>query len=204
MKGSKALTPSGRRESTDAELIRYSEADPEQFTAIFDRHFDTVYGYVYRRFGSEMAEEIAAEVLTRAFELRARYDSSYSDARPWLLGIASNLMRGHWRSERRRLKAYARLGVENTADTSSDPVDREGVFEALKGLRADDREALLLRAWADLSYEQIGVALDIPLGTVRSRIARARKRLQPLLAETAKADVRPHTGSNPREGCSNA
>ena len=78
---------------TDAQAIGASLADPEAFAVLFDRHFDAIHGYAQRRVGPDLADEIAAETFTRAFDRRRRYDSSRDDARPWLLGIATNLLR---------------------------------------------------------------------------------------------------------------
>jgi RNA polymerase sigma-70 factor (ECF subfamily) len=161
---------------TDAQAIAASLADPEAFTVLFDRHFDAVHGYAQRRVGPDLADEVAAETFTRAFDRRRRYDRSREDARPWLLGISANLLRRHWRTERRRFDAYARsagtAGGEPSAGVSAELV------AALKRLPRREREPLLLLAWADLSYEQIAFALDLPVGTVRSRISRGRARLR--------------------------
>jgi RNA polymerase sigma-70 factor, ECF subfamily len=161
---------------TDAQAIAASLADPEVFAVLFDRHFDAVHGYAQRRVGPDLADEVAAETFTRAFDQRRRYDQTREDARPWLLGIAANLLRRHWRTERRRFDAYARsLGIADaipSAGVSSDLV------AALKRMPRREREPLLLLAWADLTYEQIAVALGLPIGTVRSRISRGRARLR--------------------------
>ena len=86
---------------TDADAIRASLGEPEMFAVLFDRHFDAVHAYAQRRVGPTLADEIAAEAFTRAFDRRGRYDLARVDARPWLLGIAANLLRQHWRSEKR-------------------------------------------------------------------------------------------------------
>src|SRR5262245_25497365 len=93
---------------TDADAIRRSLAEPAAFGAVFDRHFQAVYAYAVRRVGATLAEEVAAETFARAFAARRSYDGAYAEALPWLLGIASNLLRRHWRTEKRRLDAYAR------------------------------------------------------------------------------------------------
>lgn len=165
--------------ATDAAAIRRSLADPHAFTAVFDRHFDAVHGYAQRRAGGDLADEIAAETFVRAFDLRERYDLDRPDARPWLLGIASNLLRRHWRTERRQLAAYHRAREPQQSHVDPNLVD--DVLDVLDSVPERDREALLLLAWADLSYDEIAIALDVPLGTVRSRISRARHRLRQLL-----------------------
>jgi RNA polymerase sigma-70 factor (ECF subfamily) len=161
---------------TDAQAITASLADPEVFAVLFDRHFDAVHGYAQRRVGPDLADEVAAETFTRAFDRRRRYDATREDARPWLLGIAANLLRRHWRTERRRLAAYARSAERPGGERAA--VSGQDIVAALERLPRREREPLLLLAWADLSYEQISVALGLPVGTVRSRISRGRKRLQ--------------------------
>ena len=161
---------------TDADAIRASLAEPETFAVLFDRHFDAVHAYAQRRVGPSLADEIAAEAFTRAFDRRGRYDLARADARPWLLGIAANLLRRHWRSEKRRLDAYAR-SAGRAESGLAEPVAAD-LAAALLALPRREREPLLLFAWADLGYEEIAVALGIPVGTVRSRISRARARLR--------------------------
>lgn len=140
---------------------------------------------MHRRVGAQLADELAAETFAVAFSRRGGFDPRHADARPWLYGIAANLLRNHRRSERRQLLAYARTGVDPVEpDAFSGADDRldaaramRGLAEALASLRDQEREVLLLFAWAELSYEEIAQALVIPVGTVRSRLSRARKRL---------------------------
>jgi RNA polymerase sigma factor (sigma-70 family) len=155
---------------TDAQAIGDSLADPEVFAVLFDRHFDAIHGYAQRRVAPDLADEIAAETFTRAFDRRRSYDTAREDARPWLLGIAANLLRRHWRSERRRLDVYARSGGRDGSELSG-PLAAE-LAAAVKALPRREREPLLLLAWADLSYDGIAVALDIPVGTVRAECRR--------------------------------
>lgn len=161
---------------SDDRVIRRSLAEPEAFGAIFERHFDSVYGYACRRVGADLAKEIATETFVRAFDRRRTFDVSRADARPWLLGIAANLLRRHWRTERRGLEAYARATARQASP--DDAFLRVEVVAALDSLSRDEREALFLFAVADLSYEEIADALEIPVGTVRSRLARARGRVR--------------------------
>jgi RNA polymerase sigma factor (sigma-70 family) len=172
----------------DAQVIAASRADPLVFAIVFDRHYDAVHRFLARRAGSDVADDLAAETFARAFDGRFRFDLARMDARPWLFGIATNLMRHHYRTEERRLRAYARLdrvdhvdvfnGVEGRLDA-----ERAGpaIAAALLRLSPGERDALLLFAWADLRYEEIAAALRIPIGTVRSRLNRARRRLRELL-----------------------
>ncbi|MFG1676965.1 RNA polymerase sigma factor [Micromonospora sp. NPDC049282] len=176
---------------TDAELIARSGNLPEAFAALFDRHAAALHRYLARRAGGLVAEDLVAQTFLVAFEQRARYDVSRPNARAWLYGIATNLLRRHHRDEERLFRSLARTGTDALADPC--PSDRildrldasalsQRLAAVLAGLPAAERDVLLLHAWADLDLEEVGRALDIPAGTVRSRLHRARKRLRPLLS----------------------
>jgi RNA polymerase sigma factor (sigma-70 family) len=185
------------RAPADSAVIARSLAEPQLFTVIFDRHYRSVYGYLSRRVGQAVADDLAAETFVRAFERRASYDASFERALPWLLGIAVNLLAHHRRSEARRLRALAALGrpeaEDRFADSAEGRVDaaaaRASLVRALEALDDYDREALLLYAWADLRYEEIASVLGIPVGTVRSRLNRARRKLRASLEEGTAANV---------------
>lgn len=184
-----AVVASPSRGRSDAELIARARVEPAAFAPIFDRHYATIHAYLRRRLDAAIAEELAAETFARALRAVTRYDEDRGDALPWLFGIAANLARRHRRTEVRRLRAYARTGRDPLQDEHGDAPARldaaaagPRLAAALAELRADDREALLLFAWADLSYEEISLALGIPLGTVRSRLHRARHTLRAHLA----------------------
>lgn len=176
-------------EESDARIIAASASDPQLFALVFERHYDAVFKYVGRRVGAEVADELAAETFLSAFGSRQRYDGTRPNARPWLLGIATNLLRHHHRTEVRRLRAYARLerpgpsaGDLDTADARMDAArERPRLLLALADLSREERDTLLLFVWADLSYDEIAHALQIPVGTVRSRLHRARLRMRELL-----------------------
>jgi RNA polymerase sigma factor (sigma-70 family) len=145
-----------------------------------------------RRVGVDDAEALLGDVFRIAFEKRGTYDRRRPCARPWLYGIATNLLARHRRSEARRVRATARaLAQHVTPGTAVDPAD--GVDEALDAralwLRVGDavaelpepeRDVLLLFVWEELSYDEIASALNVPVGTVRSRLNRARGRLREL------------------------
>ena len=170
----------------DASAIKKSLTDPPTFAHVFERHFESIHRYAQQRLGPGLADEIAAETFTVAFDRREGYSADRPDARPWLLGIATNLMSRYFRAERRRLKAYGAAGRSLPTVPDADGsllgpnVDPE-IMAALRKLTREDRETLLLMAWAELSYEEIADALGIPVGTVRSRIFRARQRMRGLL-----------------------
>jgi RNA polymerase sigma factor (sigma-70 family) len=171
--------------NSDADVIGGSLADPDSFVALFERHFDVIYGYLARRVGVDSGSELASEVFTAAFAQRTRYDLSRPDALPWLYGIAANLVRRRRRSETRRLRAYARAPVERAVEFEFDQGSNPALASALAALKPADREVLLLFAWADLDYEQIAEALEVPTGTVRSRLHRARSQVRAALSEIA-------------------
>jgi RNA polymerase sigma-70 factor, ECF subfamily len=181
---------------TDADVIAASLHDAARFGEIFDRHYADINRWLARRVGASMADELTAEVFVVAFRSRARYDPGIADARAWLFGIAANLGRRHWRGERRRLRAYARTGIDPLFDDAGD-VDRRldavaaapRLAGALAALSGGEREVLLLFAWADLSYEEIATALEISPGTVRSRLSRARAHIRELLAPTGQVSM---------------
>lgn len=169
----------------DCDAILASASEPECFALIFDRHFDAVHSYARRRVGESAADGVASQTFLIAFDRRQAYDSSRANARPWLLGIATNLIHNKRRQEKRQLRAYAKAG----ADTEVDPLEgiearadagrlRAQLVAVLAALPKEEADPLLLFAWAELSYEEIAVALDVPVGTVKSRLSRARSRIR--------------------------
>jgi RNA polymerase sigma-70 factor (ECF subfamily) len=167
--------------ATDALAIAASLDDPHAFEAIFERHFEPIHRFLRARVGAHLAEELAAETFVQAFGSRARYDRAYPDARPWLFAIAANLVRSQRRAEARKLRAYSRIDAREAAgdeDAAASRLDaaRRGpaVARALAALPEADRDTLLLVAWGELTYDDAARALDIPVGTVRSRLHRAR------------------------------
>ena len=176
--------------ASDADVIGRSLVDAQAFGAIFDRHAEALLRYAARRAGREVAEGLIGELFRIAFERRKSFDSSYPSARPWLYGIAANLLHKHRRAEARRLRANARLAAEvrmsdgRRASRASSAADAQlllpSVVEAIEALPQGEREALLLYAWEELPYEAIAAALSVPVGTVRSRLNRARARLREL------------------------
>ena len=174
----------------DAAWIERSWHEPEAFATLYDRHAAPIHRFAGRRLGDQLADDIVAETFLAAFRRRKRYDLSRTDARPWLYGIAANVMGKHRRAEVRMLRAFARTGIDPLAgvlaDGYADRVDSQvsaaavqpDLAAALADLPAGDRDVLLLIAWADLSYEETAAALRIPVGTVRSRLNRARRKVR--------------------------
>ncbi|TFV45992.1 RNA polymerase sigma factor [Blastococcus sp. TF02A-35] len=182
---------------TDAELMARSLADPEAFAPLFDRHAATVHRYLGRRVG-ELADDLVSETFLVAFRRRAAYRPDHVEVRPWLLGIATNLVHGHVRTEQRRYRALAReaarpVGQAADPGDSADRLDAEALrgplAAALAKLKAHDRDALLLLAWGQLGYEEIAAVLDVPVGTVRSRLHRARRQTRAALGGVLPTDA---------------
>src|SRR5688572_19841841 len=121
---------------SDAGAIHRSLEDGRAFSVLFTRHFATMHSYLARRVGSQLADDLGAEVFRQAFEGRHRYQLDRDCARPWLYGIATNLLRRHHRSERRRMMAYARAASAigsggDEFDRVDDVVDGEAVAARL-------------------------------------------------------------------------
>ncbi|HUN37085.1 MAG TPA: RNA polymerase sigma factor [Trebonia sp.] len=176
----------------DADLIRRSLQDAEAFAGLYDRHAAPLHRYVARRLGDAAADDIVADAFLDAFRRRHRYDLEVRDARPWLYGIAANLVGKHSRAEVRMLRAYARTGrdpVRAGDAASGDEIDsrlsaqavQRDLATALAALSVADRDVLLMVAWADFSYHEVAAALHIPVGTVRSRLHRARIKVRAAL-----------------------
>jgi RNA polymerase sigma factor (sigma-70 family) len=171
----------------DAELVASSVREPERFALLYDRYFDDIHRYLAARLGRENADDLAAETFLIAFRRRTDFDASRGGAlRPWLYGIATNLVSQHRRTERRRLKALGRVRVEYALTGHEDQVAsrvtaealRPDLVRAMQELAPDDRDVVFLSILGGLAYDDIAQALGIPSGTVGSRLNRARKRLR--------------------------
>lgn len=173
--------------TTDSEIIRRSLEHPPSFGELFDRHARDVGGFIARRVGAANAEDILSETFLVAFRKRASFDSGWDSAKPWLLGIASVLVRKHRGAEAahwRTLDAWARQGeaiTDGDLDAAGSRADARAAVNDLapriRSLSRSDLDTLLLYAWGDLTYEEVGRALHVPTGTVRSRLNRVRRRL---------------------------
>jgi RNA polymerase sigma-70 factor (ECF subfamily) len=178
---------------SDVECLALSLSEPQAFELIFERHFAAVHRYLNRRAGPDVADDLAAETFALAFERRASCRASGSSL-PWLYGIATNLLRRCWRAERTQLRAYGRRGIDRPVHHEEEAAARiDGatlharLAQALEAMPRKQRDALVLYALADLSYEEIALALEVPLGTVRTWVHRARKVAQGVLAVETEA-----------------
>jgi RNA polymerase sigma-70 factor (ECF subfamily) len=181
---------------SDAEVIASSLGEPEAFGLIYDRHAPALLRFLGRRAGARVAEGLVGELFRIAFERRKTFDQSRASALPWLYGIGANLLLKHRRGEARRLRANARMAADESMDRRSSARTLEArvlfsrVADAIESLPDDEREALLLFAWEELPYQSVAEALELPIGTVRSRLNRARVHLRELIERKGKKEVR--------------
>ena len=175
--------------STDSEIIQRSLEEPGAFSEIFERHVRPVGGYIRRRVGTDAVDDVLSETFLVAFRRRASFDLRIESARPWLLGIATKVVKSHRAAQARQSRAFEAsasaevVGIEMPHAASDSRIDADAALRALApgiaALAARDRDTLLLHAWGDLTYEQIATALGVPVGTVRSRLNRVRRKLAP-------------------------
>jgi len=183
--------------ATDAEVIAGSLEEPERFAVIFDRHADEIHRYAARRLGQQAAADVVSEVFLAAFRNRGRYQPGRADARPWLYGIATKVISQQLRADGRRAHLLAAVAAaspdEFAADDIGDRIAAQRLHQVLVGVLAGlspaDRELVLLVAWAELSYEQVAYSLQIPVGTVRSRLHRVRAKIRRAVDAADVADV---------------
>jgi RNA polymerase sigma factor (sigma-70 family) len=191
--------------ASDNELWkRAAGGDVEAFGDLFSRHAPAVRAFCLRRTADPAAaDDLTSIVFLEAWRRRADVQIERDAMRAWLLGVAVNSLRGHLRSRRRHAAALTRLRVERP---EADEIDRaaerldaatrlRAARDALAGLRRQERDVLTLVAWGELDYEGVALALGIPVGTVRSRLSRARRRLRehPSLAAASVSEEGNHT-----------
>jgi RNA polymerase sigma-70 factor (ECF subfamily) len=200
--------PAGRAggaSADDATVIARSIDEPEWFAALFRRHAAPIQRYVTRRIGLDAAEDVVAETFLIAFRQRGEYQLDRHDALPWLYGIATNMIGRHRRTELRQLRLLARTGADPVIEPFTERVDAAVSADAAKArlgaalarLPAGHRDALLLVAWGGLTYEQVAVATGAPLGTVQSRVSRARRKLRQALGDLDPAALGTGPGQQP-------
>jgi RNA polymerase sigma factor (sigma-70 family) len=183
---------------TDAQLLAESSSEAEPFEQLVLRHHPAVHRYVARRLGPTQADDVASEVFATAYALRGRYDATRADARPWLFGIATNLIRRHRRTEAQLLAAYAKTGVHpEFPDLPNDDLGA-ALASALAAMRKEHRDVLLLHTLADLTYDEIAIAMDVPIGTVRGWLNRARAVAARELAARGVLPTSPRTTPQPK------
>ncbi len=189
--------------NTDSDIIRRSLTEPSAFTALFERHARVVAGYAAGRVGVESADDVLSETFLVAFRRRGSFRLDTESAKPWLLGIATRVVRNHRKTEARHLQALsAAVALEDPtrpddADRSAARLDADARVRALAprvaALRKRDRDTLYLHA-GGLTHEEIAAALSVPVGTVKSRLNRVRR----LLADDAPLSSRVEGDPSPR------
>ena len=172
---------------TDGDLWRHAgDGEAAAFGELFERHAKAVYNHLFRRTGDwSLAEELTSVVFLEAWRRRTAVKIENESALPWLLGVATNVLRNTWRSRRRHRAALERLpretpmGFSDDADARLDDEEHmRAMLHRLRGLPRREADVLALCVWAELTYEEAAVALEIPIGTVRSRLSRAKARLR--------------------------
>ncbi|WP_075205346.1 RNA polymerase sigma factor [Leucobacter musarum] len=188
---------------SDAEIIASAREQPEAFTELYRRHAAAVFRYAISRLGREAADDIVAETFLVAFERRDTYDVAVPGALPWVLGIATRLIRRRRRQEAdlwRLVSAVGGIGGDGTVHSGHDPSEgidsRLDADTAVRSIAATvarlpkrDRDVLMLSAWSELDSAGIATALGIPEGTARSRLHRVRRILRTQLAAGAAREV---------------
>jgi RNA polymerase sigma factor (sigma-70 family) len=184
------MTAVMNRDISDVAIIEASRHDADRFGLLYDRYCAMLYRYAYRRLGpSGSAEDVVADAFVVAFRKRDGYDHTKADARPWLFGILTREIARRRRSEEARYRAIGRAGADDEVEEFADQVVSAVAAQAVRGalgaalsrLRPAERDVLLLIAWGDLSYEEVAESLSIKIGTVRSRLHRARRKLKEVL-----------------------
>lgn len=189
-----------------------STSDAAIFDQLFRRHGGELYAYcLHRTRDATRAQDLHATIFLEAWRRREEVDLISLPALPWLYGVAANLLRNEWRAARRRREAICRI-----ADAAPGPAAAAGVVEqvervelidalvrAMRGLPAAQRTVLVLCVLEDRSYEAVARALEIPVGTVRSRLARARAQLageigRPRRSVKTSASARSHNHNRQR------
>lgn len=161
---------------------------PDAFAEVASRHEVAIHAYLARRAGRQVADDLLSEVWLRAFAARGGYDTRCGDARPWLYGIARNVLREYWRtsSDDAAQRDCGEPGVDpwDGINARLDAAGRaKAVLSAVRALPVAEREVLLLVAWEQLAPGEAAKVLGVPQGTARSRLHRARETLRRVLTE---------------------
>ena len=186
---------SGQSETarTDAQLLAGGTAG---LRILYERYFDALFRYAAGRVGRQAAEDVVAETFLIAFTRRAAFDPSHVSALPWLIGIATNLLRSQRRAERKHLatdpgrinpRGAPDLGLDNTISRADAVAVRGAVMRAVRRLGPSEREAFLVHALAGLEGEELGVALGVSSSAAAVRLHRARTKLRMTLEPTIRS-----------------
>lgn len=169
----------------DNKVIAASVTEPVKFETLFTKYAPSILRYLRSRAG-DAAGDLLSETFIVAFDKRQQYDHTQPSAKAWLFGIATNILRRHYRDASRQNTAYAKLPVEDSIEpdhaieiinTVNAHQQLEALRPALARLTPTEYQILTLYAWADLSYREIAATMQLPLGTVKSTLSRVRKTL---------------------------
>lgn len=174
---------------TDADSIARSLDEPAAFDAIFVAHAPAIFAFTAARVGPHAAEDVTASTFATAFASRARFDTAYASAKPWLYGIAANELRRHAHLERLWFERLQRGGADGDDDGELESAvaradaahQAEALAHALVQLTPAERDVLLLHVFAELTHAQIAGALGIRRGTAKTRLSRGCARLRTVL-----------------------
>ncbi|WP_439659244.1 RNA polymerase sigma factor [Lentzea sp. HUAS TT2] len=167
--------------------------DEAALLELYESTAERLHRYVARRVGTDTAQDVVSEAFLVLWDQRAGQAFEADAIRAWLYGVATNLLRGHVRAEERKLRAWSKEYAARTDEADiGERVSAAADADVLAGpltawlaeLRIEEREVLLLHAWADFTPTEIAVALDVPVATVRTRLHRGRARLRTRLAAT--------------------
>jgi RNA polymerase sigma factor (sigma-70 family) len=180
----------------DGSLVRMAASGHcGAFSDLLRRHGQAIHAYLARRVGRDAADDLLSEVFLRAYAARRKYDQRSPDARPWLYGIARNVLREYWRKASTADLGGSQVRLPSDSDDPWPEVDARldaaaqvsELRRALSKLAPGDREVLLLVTWEGLTPAEVAVALEIPAGTARSRLHRARAGMRLSLDEGSTA-----------------
>lgn len=177
---------------TDHELIaRSREGDDDAFGEFVRRHTASVHRWMARAVGEDDADDMTQEIFLRAYRGLPRFRQQ-APPRAWLAAIADNAIKNRYRSRSRFRRIFApdpspdaladrAAGSASPEDDARADESRTSVRDALQKLPVEFRLPVVLRDLEEWSYEEIAVSLELPIGTVKSRIARGRGQLRAIL-----------------------
>jgi RNA polymerase sigma factor (sigma-70 family) len=193
---------------------RVRAGDPEAFGELFEENARAVYNHAFRLTADwAVAEDAVSLTFLEAWRHREVVEPEGGSLRPWLLGITVNVVRNMSRAARRHRAALERLPpvppvpdfADELAGRMDDAIALRRVQASLRGLRRGEREVVALCVWAGLDYAQAAAALGVAVGTVRSRLSRARANLRKLVAAKGPVDREPgERGGQEQDGRENA
>jgi len=165
----------------------------ELFVELYDKHYDELYAFCRRRVDGAVVDDVVSEVFTVLWKRSGKLEPGLE--RAWIFGIARNVIRNQWRSQRRERRLVGRVaGAWDSEPTPPETIvvrrlsDR-AVLDALARLRTADREILMLSVWDDLSGPEIAATLGLSVNAANVRLHRAKGRLAKLVNRSMPDDI---------------